>query len=134
MESLLLQYAEGADFETKVDTVLRKSLIKGVPSLFASMKKYYADSTKQAVIDKLVQGYRASLEKKGTIDDKSDKREPPSVLLWTLYYLAQHYDYHQQFDKALESINAAIEHTPTIVELYMTKGRILKVIIIGRNG
>lgn len=127
MESLLLQYAEGADFETKVDAVLRKSLVKGVPSLFASMKKYYTDSAKQAVIDKLVQGYHASLEKKGTFDDKSDKREPPSVLLWTLYYLAQHYDYHQQFDKALESINAAIDHTPTIVELYMTKGRILKV-------
>ncbi|CDH51176.1 n-alpha-acetyltransferase auxiliary subunit-like [Lichtheimia corymbifera JMRC:FSU:9682] len=126
MESLLLQYAEGADFETKVDTVLRKSLIKGVPSLFASMKKYYADSAKQTVIDKLVQGYRASLEKKGTFDDKSDKREPPSVLLWTLYYLAQHHDYHKQFDQALECINAAIEHTPTIVELYMTKGRILK--------
>jgi peptide alpha-N-acetyltransferase len=46
--------------------------------------------------------------------------------LWCWYYLAKHYDYHKQFEKALEVINKAIMHTPTVVELYMTKGRILK--------
>lgn len=54
-------------------------------------------------------------------------KEPPTALLWCLYYLAQHYDYHRQLDKALATINKAIDHSPTVVELYMTKGRILKV-------
>lgn len=52
--------------------------------------------------------------------------EPPTALLWTLYFLAQHYDYKRESDTALGYINRAIEHTPTLVELYMTKGRILK--------
>lgn len=52
--------------------------------------------------------------------------EPPTALLWTLYFLAQHYDFKRESDKALGYINRAIEHTPTLVELHMTKGRILK--------
>src|SRR5690606_15547617 len=52
--------------------------------------------------------------------------EPPTALLWVLYFLAQHADHDGNADKALAYINRAIEHTPTLVELYMTKGRILK--------
>jgi peptide alpha-N-acetyltransferase len=52
--------------------------------------------------------------------------EPPTALLWTLYFVAQHYDFKRQSNEALSHINRAIEHTPTLVELYMTKGRILK--------
>jgi len=53
--------------------------------------------------------------------------EPPTAYLWTLYFLAQHYDKQRKTDLALKTIDAAIQHTPTLVELYMTKGRILKV-------
>lgn len=52
--------------------------------------------------------------------------EPPTALLWTLYFLAQHFDFKKETEKALGYINRAIEHTPTLVELHMTKGRILK--------
>jgi peptide alpha-N-acetyltransferase len=52
--------------------------------------------------------------------------EPPTALLWTLYFLAQHFDYKRETEQALKYINRAVEHTPTLVELYMTKGRILK--------
>lgn len=52
--------------------------------------------------------------------------EPPTAILWTRYFLAQHYDFKGNTDEALNLINKAIEHTPTLVELYMTKGRILK--------
>ena len=52
--------------------------------------------------------------------------EPPTALLWTLYFLAQHFDFKRETAQALEYINRAIEHTPTLVELHMTKGRILK--------
>jgi peptide alpha-N-acetyltransferase len=40
--------------------------------------------------------------------------------------LAQHFDFQHNTEQALEYINRAIKHTPTLVELYMTKGRILK--------
>jgi N-alpha-acetyltransferase 15/16, NatA auxiliary subunit len=53
--------------------------------------------------------------------------EPASALLWALYFLAQHYDYLGDTSRALEAINAAINHTPTLIELFVTKGRIYKV-------
>jgi peptide alpha-N-acetyltransferase len=52
--------------------------------------------------------------------------EPPTALLWTLYFLAQHFDFKRETEQAMGYINRAIEHTPTLVELYMAKGRILK--------
>lgn len=125
IEHLILEHAEGESFKVKVEASLQNGLRKGIPSLFAAMKKYYADAEKQRVIEELVVGYSVSLEKNGTFGTDSAK-EPPTALLWTLYYLAKHYDFHHKLEKALELINKAIAHTPTVVELYMTKGRILK--------
>lgn len=53
--------------------------------------------------------------------------EPPTSLLWLQYYLAQHYDYLGDTQKALEYIEQAICDTPTLVELYMFKAKIVKV-------
>ncbi|KAF7727580.1 hypothetical protein EC973_007341 [Apophysomyces ossiformis] len=127
IEDLVLTNVSGEVFEAKVRETLQKALRKGVPSLFTSMKKYYADADKQRAIETAVLGFAESLEKKGTFDGKENgAKEPPTAMLWTLYYLAQHYDFHRQLEKALGSIDKAIAHTPTVVELYMTKGRILK--------
>ncbi|PHZ10316.1 N-terminal acetyltransferase A, auxiliary subunit [Rhizopus microsporus ATCC 52813] len=125
IEQLILEYAEGESFNVKAEATLQNGLRKGIPSLFASMRRYYANAEKQRVIEDLVVGYSVSLEKNGTFGTSTDK-EPPTALLWCWYYLAKHYDYHRQYEKALETINKAIAHTPTVVELYMTKGRILK--------
>ncbi|KAL7330184.1 hypothetical protein PS15p_205159 [Mucor circinelloides] len=125
IEHLILQHAEGDSFKIKVEASLQNGLRKGIPSLFASMKRYYADAEKKRIIEELVAGYLASLEKNGTFGADSAK-EPPTALLWTLYYVAKQHDFHKENEKALEAINKAIAHTPTVVELYMTKGRILK--------
>ena len=53
--------------------------------------------------------------------------EPPSSLLWSIVLLAQHNDIVGQSLKSLDLIDEAIEHTPTDVQLYMVKARILKV-------
>jgi len=53
--------------------------------------------------------------------------ESPTSLLWTFSYLAQHFDHVRQTDHALEYINAALEHTMTLIELYVIKARIYKV-------
>ncbi|KAI9470966.1 MAG: NMDA receptor-regulated protein 1-domain-containing protein [Benjaminiella poitrasii] len=125
VEHLILQYAEGESFKIKAEASLQNGLRKGIPSLFASMKNYYSIPEKKRIIEELMNGYCASLEKSNTFNVDGAK-EPPTALLWTLYYLAKQYDFENQNEKALEYINKAIAHTPTIVELYMTKGRILK--------
>lgn len=48
-------------------------------------------------------------------------------MLWVQYYLAQHYDKIGQPSIALEYINAAIESTPTLIELFLVKAKIYKV-------
>lgn len=55
------------------------------------------------------------------------KEEPPTTLLWVQYYLAQHYDKIGMPSLALEYINAAIESTPTLIELFLVKAKIYKV-------
>lgn len=56
------------------------------------------------------------------------KEEPPTTLLWVQYFLAQHYDQIGQQTLALEYINAAIESTPTLIELFLVKAKIYKVV------
>ncbi|KAF9357803.1 N-alpha-acetyltransferase 16, NatA auxiliary subunit [Mortierella sp. NVP85] len=122
---LPLRYATGEAFVKIADEYLRSMLRKGVPSLFVSIKPLYTNSEKEIAVEKLVLGYLASLEKSKSFGSEPGD-EPPTALLWTLYFLAQHFDFKHNTDQALEYINRAIEHTPTLVELHMTKGRILK--------
>lgn len=58
---------------------------------------------------------------------KDTEKESPTSLLWTYYYLAQHFDHLRQFEKALEYINSALDHTMTLIELYVVKAKIYKV-------
>ena len=53
--------------------------------------------------------------------------EPPTAELWTLFFLAQHFDQIGDHKRALEYIDMAISHTPTHIELYMLKSKIFKV-------
>lgn len=59
------------------------------------------------------------------VDD--GKTEPPTSLLWVQYFLAQHFNHIRKQTLALEYINAAIESTPTLIELFLIKAKIYKV-------
>lgn len=101
---------------------------KGVPSLFNSFKDLFlAKSEKCLVIQNVVEDFYTSLLRDGSLGGASMEKEVPSVTVWVLYFLAQLYDRIGFIEKALDRINAAIEHSPTAVELYMTKARIYKV-------
>ncbi|KAG9324170.1 hypothetical protein KVV02_007399 [Mortierella alpina] len=123
---LPLRYASGDSFVNVADEYLRNMLRKGVPSLFVNIKTLYTDKEKEAAVEKLALGYLSALDKSKGFDHSGSIVEPPTALLWALYFLAQHFDFKRETAQALEYINRAIEHTPTLVELYMTKGRILK--------
>lgn len=59
-------------------------------------------------------------------DSSPDAEDLPTTYLWTLYFLAQHYSCLSRHAKALELLDAAIAHTPTLPELFMLKARVLK--------
>lgn len=113
-----------------LDDYLRRGLRKGVPPLFVNIRSLYCNEEKVKIIGDLIHDYHVNLTKSNHFS-KSDREnnlpaEPASALLWTLYFLAQHYDQLRDTEKALEYINAAIEHTPTLIELFVCKGRIYK--------
>ena len=59
-------------------------------------------------------GYYENLKTHDSFDSE-DCKEPATALLWLLYYLAQHYDHNKNFQKALETVDEAINHTPTLI-------------------
>jgi N-alpha-acetyltransferase 15/16, NatA auxiliary subunit len=52
--------------------------------------------------------------------------EDPSVLPWLCIYAAKHFDELGNLSKALEYLDIAQKHTPTVIDIYVTKARVLK--------
>lgn len=126
---LPLNFATGEQFRVLVDKYMRKALHKGVPPLFIDLRPLYSSPERVKIIEQLLTGYISSLKKYEVFSEKekdSEEKEPATALLWTYYYAAQHYDYLGCTAKALDLINAAIEHTPTLIELFVAKARVYK--------
>ncbi|KAJ3043731.1 N-alpha-acetyltransferase 16, NatA auxiliary subunit, partial [Rhizophlyctis rosea] len=135
IKRLPLNYAKGDRFTTLITLYLKEMFRKGVPSLFISMKDLYTSPEKSQTIESIVTNFATSLETSGQFppfdaqengEVVADEKEPPSAYLWVLYFLAQHYDWKRDSKRAMEFIEKAIGHTPTLVELWMTKARIFK--------
>lgn len=46
--------------------------------------------------------------------------------LWLLYFISNHYLFKRDVANALKYVNMAIEHTPTLLDLYTLKGKIMR--------
>jgi peptide alpha-N-acetyltransferase len=125
IERMPLKYASGELFQEFLSSYLISKLRKGIPSLFNSITDLLDSPEKRNTIKTVVETFYQNLTEFGAFF-KGDKRENPSVFLWLTYFLAQFYDYVGDIEKALEIIEVAIEHSPTAVELWMFKARILK--------
>ncbi|XP_071447544.1 N-alpha-acetyltransferase 15, NatA auxiliary subunit [Hetaerina americana] len=126
---LPLNYATGEQFKLMVDKYLRRGLHKGVPPLFVDLRSLYKIPEKVEIVEKLLLQYVDALKKFNRFSEEDvakEPREPASALLWVYYYCAQHYDHLGQTDKALSYVNDAIDHTPTLIELFLLKGKIYK--------
>ncbi|KAL0273209.1 UNVERIFIED_CONTAM: hypothetical protein PYX00_005941 [Menopon gallinae] len=124
---LPLNFTSGEEFSVMVDKYLRQGLRKGIPPLFVDLRSLYKDSEKVLIIQNLLMSYVESLlsSRRFSATDKGEE-EPASALLWTYYFLAQHYDHLGSTKVALDFINLAIDHTPTLIDLFVAKGRIYK--------
>ncbi|KAL3631842.1 N-alpha-acetyltransferase 16, NatA auxiliary subunit [Castilleja foliolosa] len=120
-----LDFLSAEKFCLAAENYIRPFLTKGVPSLFSDLSPLYDHSRKADILEKLILDIEHSLKSTGIYPGRIDK-EPPSTLMWALFYLAQHYDRRGHYDVALRKIDEAIEHTPTVIDLYSVKSRILK--------
>ncbi|CAL0325972.1 unnamed protein product [Lupinus luteus] len=120
-----LDFLQGDKFREAAGSYIRHLLTKGVPSLFSDLSSLYNHPGKADILEQLILELEHSIKTSGQYPGRVEK-EPPSTLLWTLFLLAQHYDKRGQYDVALSKIDEAIEHTPTVIDLYSVKSRILK--------
>ncbi|KVI05968.1 N-terminal acetyltransferase A, auxiliary subunit [Cynara cardunculus var. scolymus] len=120
-----LDFLEDVKFRDAADNYVRPLLTKGVPSLFSDLSPLYDHPGKASILERLLLDLEESLKTTGGYPGRSEK-EPPSTLLWTLFYLAQHYDRRGLYDIALAKIDEAMQHTPTVIDLYSVKSKILK--------
>lgn len=94
--------------------------------MFTSVKQLYLIPKKVAAIEEIILKHLESLKKANTFSDAHEEELDPTVLLWLLLFSAQHFDMKNDFKQALALIDEAIEHTPTLVEAYTVRARILK--------
>jgi len=120
-----LNFSTGQELETRVTKYISTALRKGVPALFVDLRPLYGDPERVEVIEKIVTGFLENLEKESSFEAGGPK-EAPTSKLWTYYYLAQHHDHRKNYATALELVNKAIEHTPTLIELFTLKGKVYK--------
>lgn len=132
-------------FKDMIDLYLRKSLRKGQPALFRDIKSIYNNELagnpyksrvintkslpkKIEIIQELMLSYIKNLMSFDSFDSDESGcgSEATTCLLWVYYYLAQHYDYLQDYNQALKYVNIALEHTPTLIELFVIKAKIYK--------
>ncbi|XKL64988.1 hypothetical protein PGB90_005074 [Kerria lacca] len=138
---MILNYVSGELFRSEIDDYMRRGFHKGIPPLFVDLKSLYKDKEKVKIIEDLLQSYLVALKTTGCFSLNryiiivlifeiiflaKEEKQPASAILWVYYYMAQHYDFLKNTPKALEFIDTAINHTPTLIELFIIKGQIYK--------
>lgn len=103
-------------FKERAEKYILTQLKRGVPATFVNVKPLYKNKEKRDIILSIVLDFF--------------KNEvpllPPTVFVWANYFLAQHYLYLGEYSQALDYVNAALTHSPTLVELYILKARVTK--------
>lgn len=120
-----LEFLQGEAFERALEAYIIPDIRRGVPSLFIGLKSLYTNADRRKVMDKVFRATYESLVKNATFRG-ADKKEPPSCTLWACYLLAQHLDRTGDHAGALEQIKKAIDHTPTVIELYTLQAKVYK--------
>lgn len=105
-------------FAESLSSYILPQLKRGVPATFNNIKTLYKKDVMRnsAIAEEIVLKYFDSINPK----------EAPIPYVWTCYFMCQHYLYLKSFQKAREYIELALAHTPTLVELYILKARVLK--------
>ncbi|OQR91416.1 N-terminal acetyltransferase A complex subunit nat1-like protein [Achlya hypogyna] len=119
-DDLKAKYETGASLPCangifRLDAYLRRGLKKGVPSLGSDVKSLYQAPASLALLSDLVAVY---LGEKATV--------PAAEWVWRVYFAAQHFDRLRDTKRALTLIDECLAHTPTVLEFYQMKGKVLK--------
>lgn len=122
-----MKWLEGDEFSLHLNKFIKPLLIKGAPSVIQDLKEFYSDEQKTAAIEKLLLNYLEQMNASSTLEKDDKDEQDPTVMLWLLYFIAHHYLFKKDVANSLKYVNQAIEHTPTLIDLYTLKGKIMQV-------
>ena len=135
-EKIKLGIAFGDEFKKLFLNYFLKSIKSNLPSFFNNIKfiyQYPQQKCKIPIIEDIISSNISEMESNKTLSkDILDLNKDnanlniPSVFIWIYYFASQHYDILGESEKALEYINKAIKSTPSVVEFFMVKAKILK--------
>ena len=136
IEKIRLGLAFGDEFKKLFSQYFLKSIKQNLPSFFNNIKfiyQYPQQKPKISVIQDILTSNITKIESsQSLLDDIIELNKDggelniPPVFIWVYYFASQHYDVLGESEKALEYINKAIESTPSVVEFFMVKSKILK--------
>lgn len=125
-----LALSTGDKFKEIFRLYFLQNVKQDLPSFFINVKFLYTfQPSKIKIIEEILSIHLESIKNKNKLDETLSNGEildSPHHLIWVYYYAAQHYDNFRDLEKALNYINMAIDSTPSVVEFYMIKSKILK--------
>jgi peptide alpha-N-acetyltransferase len=86
-----------------------------------------------SVTHKLIDRHPKCNEYNDDFNLETGLEEPTQTILWVWMFLAQHYNKLKNVQRALEYVDKAIKHTPTVIDLYVIKGCIYQVRFFFQN-
>ena len=127
---LEMSLSTGEEFKTIFNNYFIKNIKLCLPSFFINVKFIYLFQTEKiSIIEGILNKHLESIEKNKCLDlnlMNNEKLDFPSYFSQFYFYVSQHYLILGDNEKALNFINLSIDITPTIVELYLVKSKILK--------
>lgn len=143
VQRIPMNLVDGDRLRNSLDVFCRKSLVRGVPSLCNELSTFllldksgrYEFATdpvdvKDHVVFKMlvdiVDGYISCLESTSKLRPEDESEEPPSTALWTWYLRAGLHELAGEHTEGIAFLEKCLEHTPTAVDVYELKGRLLK--------
>ena len=135
-EKIKLGLLEGDEFKKLFCKYFYKNIKSNLPSFFNNIKfiyQYPQQKSKIPIIESVLTSNITKIESGQILSDEilslnidNSNINIPTTFIWVYYFSAQHFEILGNSEKALEYINKAIKSTPTVVEFFMVKSRILK--------
>ena len=133
-DRILLGLSSGDEFKKLFNEYFLRNIKLNLISFFINVKFIYLYQQKKTeIITEILNKHLDSIEKNKCLDielTNNEKLSSNNQLIWVYYYASQHYDFFKELDKSLKYINKAIDNTPSIVEFYMLKSKILKHLLL----
>jgi peptide alpha-N-acetyltransferase len=143
VQRIPLTIIEDDEFRTAIDAYCQKALTKGVPSLCSDLSSFIVveengryrrledpvdlkSSPIYAMFVELVEQYMNSLSSSAKFSAADENEQPPSTVLWVWYLRAGLYELVGEYMEGIDMLNKCLEHTPTAVDVYELKARLLK--------